>query len=78
MIDDFWSSEKSGIRKTAASVKKCDFADLSQIRGKKEFQSQAGLIYYLPNGDTAFISNPGDKGMEYIASKILELVIMKE
>ena len=79
IIDDFWSQEKSDIRKAVANDKGCGFADLSDIRGKSEYQSQTGIICEMPDGSTESVpeeaaTHPGDEGMAVIAERILQLV----
>ena len=59
-----------------------DFADLSEIRGKKEYQSEAGIAFLLSNGKTETVSeeaatHPGDSGMAYIADRGIEKIAVK-
>ncbi len=77
VIGDWWSKEKSEMRRKAASESGVAFADLSEIIGNTDYQSSVGEICYLEDGSTitvneAAASHPGDKGMQYIADKILE------
>lgn len=77
IIDDFWSNEKSEIRKAAAEKSECAFADLGDIRGKKEYQSENGIVCYLEDGNTITVqenaaTHPGDEGMEFIADRVIE------
>ena len=65
------------MRKNAAEKTGVAFADLSSIRGKKEFQSAEGTVCYLADGSTILVSNaaathPGDEGMAQIADKVIE------
>jgi len=82
IIGDFWSQERNQLRLEAAKNKDCLFADLSEIIGDKKYQSKTGTLYYLSDGtmDTvteAQRTHPGDKGMEYIAQKIINLLELK-
>lgn len=77
IIDDFWSSEKSKIRKSVAKKKNLGFADLSDIQRKQAYQSKAGITCYLPNGKTRTVNkkeetHPGDEGMKIIAERVFE------
>ena len=81
VIGDFWSDERNIKRKTAADNQNCEFADLTEIIGIKEYQSKAGTVYFLQDGSTAEVSeaaaaHPGDKGMQYIADKVIEILEM--
>ena len=76
MIDDFWTGAMGDLRKEAAQETGIGFADLSGIRGKKEYQSKAGTVMALPGGKTIKVSeeaetHPGDAGMEYIANQVI-------
>ena len=82
MIDDFWDNRKSDIRREVAEETDIDFADLSEIRGKKEYQSEAGIEFLLSNGKTETVSeeaatHPGDSGMAYIADRVIEKIAVK-
>ena len=82
MIDDFWDNRKSEIRREVAEETDIDFADLSEIRGKKEYQSEAGIEFLLSNGKTETVSeeaatHPGDSGMAYIADRVIEKIAVK-
>ena len=82
MIDDFWNDSTSEIRRKVAEETGIEFADLTEIRGKKEYQSEAGTVYYLPNGKTKTVTeeaaaHPGDSGMAYIADRVIEKITIK-
>ena len=75
IIGDWWSIEKNGMRKTAAENTGVLFADLSAIIGKKDYQSETGMVCYLSDGSSIEVSeaastHPGDKGMQYIAAQV--------
>jgi len=77
VIGDFWDKNRNEMRKQAAENQSVLFADLSEIIGNKEYQSQKGTICTLDDGSTIAVSkeaatHPGDKGMEYIANKVIE------
>lgn len=78
VIDDFWDDKKSELKKKAISGLKVDFVDLSEIRGKKEYQAGMGTTVYDADGGEHTIehkgvaAHPGDKGMKYYAEKIIE------
>ncbi len=82
MIDDFWDNARSDIRRAVAEETEIEFADLTEIRGKKEYQSEEGTVYYLPDGQTRKVSkeaaaHPGDSGMAYIADRVIEKIVVK-
>lgn len=79
LIDDFWYQETSDIRRAVAEQTKTDFVDLSEIRGKKEYQSLEGTVYYLPDGNTGTVeknseTHPGDAGMAFIADQLIHVI----
>ncbi len=79
IVDDFWDHERSRIRKEVAEEMHVEFADLSEIRGKQEYQSREGTVYYLRDGTTKTVTaeeatHPGDRGMAYIADRIIEKI----
>ena len=76
VIGDFWSAQRNELRKMAAMNKNISFADLSEIRGVVEYQSEAGMICYMIDGTTQTVTSkmaahPGDKGMVYIAEQVI-------
>jgi len=80
VIDDFWSNEKSEMKKRAIDGLDVDFVDLSEIRGKAEYQAGLGTVVYDADGGEHIIEHngvakhPGDKGMQYYAEKILKKI----
>ena len=79
LIDDFWNQEMSDIRRMAAMETKTAFADLTEIRNKKEYQSMEGIEYVLPDGSTGKVTkeeetHPGDAGMAYIAEQLIKIL----
>ncbi len=77
MIDDFWYDATSALRKAAAEETGVAFADLSEIRGKAEYQSKEGTVFMKEDGTEDTVSkeaetHPGDAGMQYIADKVIE------
>lgn len=82
VICDWWSIERNELRKQAALSTGCNFADLSEIIGDKEYQSKEGLVYYLVDGSSAIVpanaaTHPGDEGFRYIATKIIKEILAK-
>ena len=79
LIDDFWSQERSDIRRTVAAETGIPFADLGEIRGRKEYQSEEETEYMLPDGRVLAVqkeeeSHPGDAGMAYIAEQLIKVL----
>lgn len=85
VVDDFWSDERSALKKEAveqinADGYDVDWVDLSEIRGDSEYQAGMGAIVYDADGNEHTIehegvaAHPGDKGMEYYAEKIISLL----
>lgn len=78
LIDDFWDDEKSDMKKKIALKCNVDFVDLTEIRDNSEYQSELGSIVYGDNNQEHIIfhngvaTHPGDKGMKYIADRIIE------
>ena len=64
IIDDFWSQEKSDVRRRVATVKGLSFADLTQIRGDKRYQSKAGTVCLIPamSSSRSVSDSPGSSG----------------
>lgn len=82
IIGDWWSEDKTNLRRTAANNTGVIFADLSDVIGDSSYQSEVGLECYKSDGSTitvtkAAAAHPGDKGMEYIAEKIIEALGIK-
>ena len=76
VIDDFWDQGVSDLRRAAAEETGVAFADLSEIRGKPEYQSKEGTVFTLADGSTETVSkasetHPGDAGMRYIADQVI-------
>ena len=80
LIDDFWSKEKSDLKKDIALNNNILFVDLSEIRGVKEYQCGMNTIVYGDDGKEYKVehegvaAHPGDKGMEYIANAIINVI----
>jgi hypothetical protein len=76
IIGDFWDKKKNELRKQAAEESGSEFADMSQIIEKKEYQSKEGTECALPDGATIKVpleaeTHPGDSGMSYIANQVI-------
>lgn len=79
VLGDFWDKHRNELRKKAAANQNVPFADFSEIIGNKDYQSKEGTVCTLDNGSTIAVSkeaetHPGDKGMEYIADRVMEIV----
>ena len=79
VVGDFWDKNRDKMRHEAATNKNVAFADISAIIGNKAYQSQEGTECKLPDGTVHEVSkaeetHPGDRGMDYIARKIIELL----
>jgi hypothetical protein len=81
IIDDFWvAGGKADMKKRVADANGLAFADLSEIKGKPEYQCGLGTVVYDPEGGEHIVEHkgvaghPGDLGMEYIANAVIELL----
>lgn len=80
IVDDFWDDGRSQIKKQVAKELSLPFADLSEIRGPKEYMCGMGTIVYDEQGGAHKVdhegvaAHPGDKGMQYIANSIINLL----
>lgn len=80
LVDDFWQSGKSAMKKRVADKLKIPYADLSAIQNDPEYQSSMGQIVYGDDGvkhavdHSGVASHPGDKGMRYIADAIIKVM----
>ena len=79
VLGDFWDNNRNEMRRKAAEQQNVTFVDFSEIIGNKEYQSKEGTICTLDDGSTITVSkaaetHPGDKGMKYIADKVMEKI----
>ena len=77
VIGDFWDKKRDAMRREAAANKNVAFADISAVIGDKAYQSKEGTECELSDGTVRKVSkaeetHPGDKGMAYIAEKVIE------
>ena len=77
VIGDFWDKKRDAMRREAAANKNVAFADISALIGDKAYQSKEGTECELSDGTVRKVSkaeetHPGDKGMAYIAEKVIE------
>lgn len=78
VVDDLWSDEKSEIKKAVCEAMNIPFVDLSDIRGKSEYQAVLGTKVHGTDGEEHTIehsgvaAHPGDEGMKAIAERVLE------
>ena len=76
VVGDWWDKNRNELRKAAALDTDSGFADLSEIINNPVYQSKEGQECIGPNNTKIYVSkaaatHPGDKGMEYIANKII-------
>ncbi|MBR6427550.1 MAG: SGNH/GDSL hydrolase family protein [Clostridia bacterium] len=77
VVDDYYNSEYSAMKKRVAEERGVKFADLSAIRGNAEYTVGMGTTVYGSDGTPHKIEHlgvsghPGDKGMKYIANAII-------
>lgn len=80
VIDDFWSDEKSELKKAVCEELGVAFADLSNIRIQTEYQAGVGAAVYGDDGEQHVIEHegvarhPGDEAMKVIAKRVIEAV----
>ena len=78
IIDDFWSDEKNVMKKRVAEGLGLCFVDLSDIRGKSEYQAGMETAVSGLDGKEHIIehsgvaAHPGDEMMKVIAERVLE------
>lgn len=80
LIDDFFDKNNHIIKKELAKEMDLGFADLTEIFGDEEYQlgedaevkDSDGKVHKIDNLGVAV--HPGDKGMRYIADKVIELI----
>ena len=84
VIDDFWNSgEIVQMKKAAAEHTGSEFVSLAEIKGDPEYQAGIGTAVYDAEGKEhriehpAVASHPGDKGMRYIADRIIDALRQK-
>ncbi|HPF82619.1 MAG TPA: SGNH/GDSL hydrolase family protein [Bacilli bacterium] len=80
-VGDFWVKEaRENIKKKVTTKLNIPYADLSPIWNKKEYEAGLGTTIIGKDGTSHKIDHsgvaihPGDKGMEYIANKVIELI----
>lgn len=80
LIDDFFDKNNHTIKKELAKEMDLGFADLTVIFGNEEYQignnaevkDSDGRVHKIDSAGVAV--HPGDKGMRYIADKVIELI----
>ena len=80
VVDDFWSDDKSKMKRNVCQKMGVYFVDLSDIRGEKEYKAGLGTIVMDVEGNEHIISHsgvadhPGDIGMRVIAERVLDKI----
>ncbi len=80
LVDEFWSEEKSAMKRAVADELSIPFASFSEIRGKEEYKCPIGTTVYGDNGIAYSVdhdgvaAHPGDEGMRAIADTIINLL----
>lgn len=79
VIGDFWDSgEKEAAKRAATEKFGVQYISLDEIKGNPEYQCGIGTTVYDKEGRPHVVEHngvaghPGDKGMRYIADKIIE------
>lgn len=78
LIDDFWSEEKSELKRKAADVCGVPFVSLRGMRSDASYLCGMGTTVYdaagLPHtvDHPGVAAHPGDKGMRFMAERIIE------
>lgn len=79
VIGDFWDNgEKEEAKKAAANKAGVQYISLDEIKGNPEYRCGIGTTVYDAKGDPHIVEHngvaghPGDKGMRYIADKIID------
>ncbi|MBR5636346.1 MAG: SGNH/GDSL hydrolase family protein [Pseudobutyrivibrio sp.] len=81
VIGDFWYRKgRDTAKKDVAVSQGCEFVDLSEIRGVKQYMPEKGTKVLGHDGKlhtitkASVLKHPNDLGMEFIANKVLEAV----
>ena len=79
VIGDFWSSgDRDRMKQEAAEKTGAGFVSLEEIRDNPEYQAGIGAVVYDAEGNSHTVENadvaghPGDRGMQYIADRVVE------
>lgn len=77
LVDDFWSTEKSELKRQAANDLGIPFASLDSIRGIEAYKCGMNTTVYGDDNTSHSVehngvaAHPGDKGMQAIADAII-------
>ena len=79
VIGDFWGSgDRDRMKQEAAEKTGAVFVSLEEIRDDPEYQAGIGAVVYDAEGTPHTVENadvaghPGDRGMQYIADRVVE------
>ena len=79
VIGDFWSNgDRDRMKQEAAEKTGAGFVSLEGIRDDPEYQAGIGAVVYDAEGNPHTVENadvaghPGDRGMQYIADRVVE------
>lgn len=82
LVDDFWSEEKSELKRQVAKELGISFASLDSIRGVEAYKREMGTTVYGDDNASHIVEHsgvaehPGDEGMQAIADAII--AVLKE
>ena len=81
IIDDFWpNEERSKMKQSATEKTGVEFISLKEIQGISDMMAGTGAVVYDLAGNSHTVENadvaahPGDKGMQAIADRIIEVL----
>lgn len=84
VIGDFWDTDtKNGMKSVACDNTGVSFVSLDEIKNKSEYQCEIGTEVYDLEGKAHIVEHegvslhPNDKGMKWIAERIVEQVKRK-
>lgn len=80
-IGDFWAdATKDAVKSKVADQENVAYVDLSEIQGDPDYEAGMGTMVEGDDGQkhkieySGVATHPGDKGMKYIANKVVEAI----